>query len=80
MDKVKGKLVEGELEMRDMIQGKLKDDEREIIDQIKVSPKAFYAYANSFQKTKQRIGPLEEQNTKELTSDPTKMANILQNQ
>ena len=80
VDKVKGELVEGELEMRDMIQGKLKDDEREIIDQIKVNPKAFYAYANSFQKTKQRIGPLEEQNTKELTSDPTKMANILQNQ
>ena len=77
IDKLKGELVEVELEIRDKIKGMLKDNEIEIIDQIKVNPKVFYAFANSFLKTIQRIGPLEKQGTKELITDPTEMANIL---
>ena len=51
-----------------------------MIDQIKDNPKAFYSYANSFQKAKQNIGPLEDPVSKELKNGPREMADILQNQ
>ena len=70
---LKGELVDIELEIRDKIHSNL-------IDQIKYNPKAFYSYANSFQKAKQNIGPLEDPVSKELKTGPREMADILQNQ
>ena len=80
MSKLQGDLIDIELEIRDEIKGQLKEDENEIIEQIRTNPKAFYSYANSRQKMKQRIGPLENKTTKTLTSGPKEMADILQQQ
>ena len=77
---LKGELVDIELEIRDKIHSNLKDEEANVIDQIKDNPKAFYSYANSFQKAKQNIGPLEDPVSKELKNGPREMADILQNQ
>ena len=72
--------MSAQIEIRDEIKGQLKEDENEIIEQIRTNPKAFYSYANSRQKMKQRIGPLENKTTKTLTSGPKEMADILQQQ
>jgi len=80
ISKLKGCLVDIELEIRDAIKGQNKEVENEIIDQIKTNTKVFYTYANSFQITKQRIGPLENKTTKKLTNGPKEMADILAQQ
>ena len=77
---LKGTIIDIELEIRDRIKGQLNEDEATVIEQIKTNPKAFYSYANSFQKTKQNIGPLEDTESHALTNDPKEMADILQKQ
>jgi len=81
IEKLKQVLVDIELEIRDSIQGRLKKNEEELIDQIDVNSKVFYAVANSKRTTKQRVGPLEDpENNNALTNDILRMLEIFANQ
>ena len=53
--------------------------ETKVAEQIKVNPKAFYAHANKFRKTKTKIGPLKAGTEKvpEYIAGPQQMAEIL---
>ena len=58
------------------------DEETKVAERIKSNPKAFYAHANKFRKTKAKIGPLKTDvnGTPEYTAGPQKMAEILSSQ
>jgi len=63
--KLKDKLLDIELEIRDAVKGRLKNNESDIIEHI------------SKRTSKQRIGPLEDSNDSVPTNDPK---NSIQNQ
>ena len=73
------KLQEIQQQISDAIQTESLQKERNIAEQIKTNPKAFYKYANSLRKTKTKIGPLRTSTTTNtsFTSGPQKMAEIL---
>ena len=51
--------------------------ENRIISQIKQNPKAFYKYANSKRKTKEKIGPLKPQGYTDFVKEPQEIAELL---
>ena len=54
------------------------EKEARVAEEIKTNPKRFYQYANSFRKTKSKIGPLKTSGgSKTYESGPQKMAEIL---
>ena len=53
--------------------------EGEAVAKIKRNPKAFYAYAKRFQKTKSGIGPLINEKD-EIINKPEEVAEVLRNQ
>ena len=56
------------------------EKEKRVAEEIKTNPKRFYQYANSFRKTKAKIGPLKSGDTTgkpHYESGPRRMAQIL---
>eukprot|EP00111_Clytia_hemisphaerica_P013867 TCONS_00040826-protein len=74
------KLVEIEVLLQKSFAQERKQKEAEATSKIKSNPKFFYSYANRYSKSKPKVGPLIDPDTKKLTNDPLLMANILQNQ
>ena len=68
-----------EIEIRDSIREEALKKEKDVIEKIKINPRAFFAYAKKKSKTATTIGPLVDKENK-LQSDPTKMSNLLQEQ
>ena len=81
-DKIKA-LVARKIEVEDKIKISMEEEakrrEIKMLNEIKTNPKALYSYAKRKSKVKSKIGPLEDKDGK-LQDDPTKMANILQQQ
>ena len=77
------KLEKQKREIEDKIKYSIETEEMrkeaEILEKIKLNPKAFYSYAQRKRKVKCKIGPLIDQNGN-LQSDCKTMADILQNQ
>ena len=67
-----------ELEIRSSKDAYRKKEEKEVIEQIKVNPKAFYSYARKKSVIRSKVGPLLVNGT--LVSEEKKMADALSRQ
>ena len=68
-----------EIKIRDSIKEEKILEENKAIERIKTNAKAFYSYAKRTCKTKDPVGPLQDNDGK-LQNDPEIMANLLQDQ
>ena len=68
-----------ELKIRDCVSQEEVQNEKNLIQKIKLNPRAFFSFAKKNCKSNCSIGPLLDER-KNLCSDPIQMSNILQNQ
>ena len=76
---VRNKVALLQYDIKEACVQKLEGKEQKAVEKIKKNPKYFYSYAKSLSKIKASINMLYDRN-EEITTDPKKMANLLQEQ
>ena len=79
LEKVEKKKEEVEKAIKESIRQEIEKKEMEVINKIKLNPKAFFAYTKKSCKTSSRVGPLIDKDQK-IQDDSKVKANILQDQ